>query len=451
MILRHFHLREQPFGVTPDTRYLYSSATHREALSSLLYGLQSGLGFVALTAEPGMGKTTLLFETMSKIQSAKKTIFLFQTIASPLDLMRAILIDLGIKDTQGSLVDLQSRLNETLVSQCASGTPLVLVIDEAQNLDDSILELVRMLSNFETSRQKLMQIVLSGQPQLAAKLASPSLLQLRQRISIFARLDPLSPSETTAYIEHRLQVAGYDSQVRLFTHGALALVAEYSGGIPRNINNICFNALSTAFALEQTTINSDLILEVLADLGMRPTDGKKAAPVSAMNGVLSVRRQPMQETSWGKRLIASNYMRFAVLCIIAIGIALFILRSNRGVATAPTVQAGSSTVVAAPPVVLPAPAASVVAAPPPEAAAAPQPQPDAPAPPQPVPSPIPSKWVSVHRGQTLHSICIEYFIDCGPENLRKIVELNPSLADENHIKSGQQIRIPITLTPSMKN
>ncbi|MBB6145193.1 type II secretory pathway predicted ATPase ExeA [Silvibacterium bohemicum] len=449
MILRHFHLREQPFGVTPDTRYLYASATHREALSSLLYGLQSGLGFVALTAEPGMGKTTLLFETMSKIQSAKKTIFLFQTIATPLDLMRAILIDLGIKDTQGSLVDLQARLNETLVSQCASGTPLVLVVDEAQNLDDPILELVRMLSNFETPSQKLMQIVLSGQPQLAAKLASPSLLQLRQRISIFARLDPLSPSETTAYIEHRLQIAGYDSPVRLFTHGALGLIAEYSGGIPRNINNICFNALSTAFALQQTTINADLILEVLADLGMRPADGKKTASAPAMNDVLSVRRQPEQETSLGKRLIASSYMRFAVLCIIAIGIALFILRSNRDVATAPTVQARNSTVAAAAPAVSPQPAASVVAAPPPEVAAAPQP--DVSVPPQPAPSSIPSKWVPVRRGQTLHSICIEHFIDCGPENLRKIVELNPPLADANHIKSGQQIRIPITLTPSMKN
>src|ERR1700678_3585255 len=217
MVLRYFKLREQPFGVTPDTRYLYASATHREALASLLYGVESGLGFVTLTANPGMGKTTLLFEALRRVQETAKTVFLFQTIATPLDLVRALLIDLGVKDTQGTLVELQTQLNEVLVSQSATGKRLVVAIDEAQNLDLSVLEAVRMLSNFETARQKLMQIILSGQLQLAEKLAQPELLQLRQRVSIFAHLKPLSAVETEAYIQHRLRVAGCSTDEPVFT------------------------------------------------------------------------------------------------------------------------------------------------------------------------------------------------------------------------------------------
>src|ERR1700683_3983114 len=162
MVLRHFKLREQPFGVTTDPRYLYGSATHREALSSLLYGLQSGLGFVTLIAKPGMGKTTLLFEVLRRLRDSARTVFLFQTISTPLDLFRALLIDLGVTDIPDNLVDMQAQLNELLVSQCATGKPLVVAIDEAQNLNESVLEAVRMLSNFETGRQKLMQIILSG-------------------------------------------------------------------------------------------------------------------------------------------------------------------------------------------------------------------------------------------------------------------------------------------------
>jgi len=146
-------LREQPFGVSPDPRYLYASATHREALASLLYAVDSGLGFVTLTAKPGMGKTTLLFEVLRRVRETARTVFLFQTISTPIDLVRALLIDLGAKDTHGSLVEMQAQLNEFLVKQSATGKRLVVVVDEAQNLDGSVLEAVRMLSNFETPRQ----------------------------------------------------------------------------------------------------------------------------------------------------------------------------------------------------------------------------------------------------------------------------------------------------------
>jgi general secretion pathway protein A len=279
MVLRHFNLREQPFGVTPDPRYLYSSGTHREALSALLYGIESGLGFVVLTANPGMGKTTLVFEVLRRLNETAKTVFLFQTISTPDDLFRALLIDLGIENPQGTLVDHQTQLNRILVSQSATGKRLVIFVDEAQNLDHPVLEAVRMLSNFETGHKKLMHIVLSGQLQLAERLIAPELMQLRQRISIFAHLTPLSIAETADYIHHRLKIAGWNSDRRLFTPAATAMIAQESQGIPRNINNICFNALSVACALKRTAIECDVIREVLADLDIRSITALAPPPV----------------------------------------------------------------------------------------------------------------------------------------------------------------------------
>jgi general secretion pathway protein A len=269
MVSQHFKLREQPFGVTPDPKYLYASASHREALASLLYGLQSGLGFVSLIAKPGMGKTTLLFDVLRRLRDTRTTVFLFQTIATPVDLLRAILIDLGTKDVRESLVDLQTQLNKVLLNQCAAHKSVVVVIDEAQNLNDSVLETVRMLSNFETASHKLMQIILAGQPQLAEKLMTPNLLQLRQRISIFAHLTPLSMTETAAYILHRLRFAGLETEASIFTPSAVALIARHSEGIPRNINNLCFNSMSLAFALKRTEIDSEIVDEVISDLNVR--------------------------------------------------------------------------------------------------------------------------------------------------------------------------------------
>jgi general secretion pathway protein A len=268
IVLRHFNLREQPFGGNPDPRYLFVSETHGEALSSLLYGLESGLGLLALTSKPGMGKTTLLFEALPWLEQTSKTVFLSQAISTPSELLRALLMDLGIANTEGSLVDLQFRLSQALVSQYNSGKRVVVAIDEAQRLDESVLEAVRMLSNSETARHKLIQIVLSGQPQLVAKLARPQLLQLRQRIPIFAHLEPLTAEETTAYVDHRMRVAGWESDESIFTDSALASIAHYSEGIPRNINNICFNALSFGCALRRNVIDVDVVDEVISDLDL---------------------------------------------------------------------------------------------------------------------------------------------------------------------------------------
>jgi general secretion pathway protein A len=267
MFLEFYGLREQPFGVTPDPRFLYISSTHREALASLYYGLETSRGFLTLIAPPGMGKTTLLFHLLERLRSTAHTAFLFQTQCDSRELFRYLLSDLGIDAGDQNLARMHEKLNEVLINDARAGKRFILVIDEAQNLEDSVLETVRLLSDFETPQAKLMQIVLAGQPQLADKLSRPGLAQLRQRISIVSRLEPFTPAETVMYIDHRLAVAGHNGDP-LFTYDALALIAVQSGGIPRNINNLCFNALSLGFAKGQKRIDAATVREILSDLSL---------------------------------------------------------------------------------------------------------------------------------------------------------------------------------------
>jgi type II secretory pathway predicted ATPase ExeA len=268
MILDFYSLREQPFGTTPDPRFFFPSETHREALASLLYGIDTGRGFLALISQPGMGKTTLIFRCLAQTRNKLRSVFLFQTICTPLDFLKLVLEDLGEKNTEGGIADLQSRLIQIVMAEARNGTQLIIIVDEAQNLDNSVLELIRMLSNFETSQHKLMHIMLCGQPQLARKLASPELVQLRQRISIIARLDPLSPEQTASYINHRLRAAGRTLDAGLFDSEALRLIATHSGGLPRNINNLCFNAITLGCVLRKQTIDAAVIHEVIGDLAI---------------------------------------------------------------------------------------------------------------------------------------------------------------------------------------
>jgi general secretion pathway protein A len=265
MYLEYYGLREEPFGVTPDPRYLYLSPTHREALASLYYGIQASRGFLSLVARPGMGKTTLLFRLLSQLRNSARTVFVFQTQCDSRDFMRHVLADLEIPTANESMAEMNEKLNALLLAEAKSGRQVVLIIDEAQNLDPTVLETVRMLSNFETPSAKLMQIVLAGQPQLADLLASPGMVQLRQRISIMSRLNPFTPEQTETYIMHRLRIAGCENDL-LFTQGALAAIARFGEGVPRNINNLCFNALSLGCAMQRKEIDRAVIEEVVADL-----------------------------------------------------------------------------------------------------------------------------------------------------------------------------------------
>jgi len=269
MFLDFYQLREQPFGVTPDPRYLYLSPGHREALASLFYGIETNRGFLSLVAEPGMGKTTLLFQLLQRWRGHVHSAFLFQTQCDSREFIRYLMNDLGLTSDGEDFVRMHSELNEFLFRETLAGRSVVIFIDEAQNLTDTVLETVRLLSDFESAEKKLLQIVLAGQPELAQRLSRPSMVQLRQRIAIQTRLDALPAAEVVHYINHRLQVAGYRG-TELFTPGALGLIAERSRGIPRLINNLCFNALSVGCATEQKQITSEVIRKAAVDLSLEP-------------------------------------------------------------------------------------------------------------------------------------------------------------------------------------
>ncbi|HVN19574.1 MAG TPA: AAA family ATPase [Dongiaceae bacterium] len=265
MFLKYFGFSEQPFGVTPDPRFIYLSPGHREALASLYYGIETGRGFLSLIAKPGMGKTTLLFHLLEKFRATARTAFIFQTQCTSREFMRFLMSELGYESGDQDFVRMHEEFNKYLVQEARAGKRFIIVIDEAQNLDPTVLETVRLLSDFETPRAKLLQIILAGQPELANKLASRGLSQLRQRVSIMAGLEQLSIEETKNYIQHRLKVAGYTGGP-LFTPQALARVAQFTEGIPRNINNVCFNALSLTYAMRQNIVDDGAVNEVIADL-----------------------------------------------------------------------------------------------------------------------------------------------------------------------------------------
>jgi len=430
MVLDYFKLREQPFGVTPDARYLFLSSTHKEALGSLLYGIDEGCGFLALIASPGLGKTTLLFHALHQLREKALTVFLFQTVCTSIDLLRALLAGLGVQETQGSLMQLQSSLKEVLLAQARLGKRVVMVIDEAQNLDDSVLELIRMLSNFETPREKLIQIVLSGQLELAEKIASPDLEQLRQRVSIFSGLIPFSREETQLYIHHRLQIAGYAFARPLFTRDALALIAEASHGIPRNINNLCFNALSLGYALQRKPIDSEIIRAVIADrdLGRFSKRTSLASQSGASGGQAAPAFRPAKRASSQSRGWTQKFA-FA----LALTLALF------GILVAGRWWPGNKAAIHAqsePLLVAPTPSDSA-----PRSVSNP-PSPIAGESPRAAPH---ESTVSVKPGETLLEICVASFGRCSPELLQEIRRLNPQMNNLDHIEPGQTIQLPLSV------
>ena len=266
-LLEFYELRQQPFDVTPDPAYLYFSPSHREALTSLKQGIEHFRGFMMLVAEPGMGKTTLLNKLMEELSESARVVFLFQTQCSSRELLCFILNELEVDHAGMDVVAMHRALNQALLEEMLRGRRFVLIVDEAQNLQEPVLETIRLLSDFETTHSKLIQIVLAGQPQIAETLMAPSLVQLRQRIAALANLKSLTPSETAAYIEHRLRAAGWSDKL-IFSSDALDQIAESSGGVPRSINNLCFNALLEGFHRGLEVVDADIVKEVAGKLNL---------------------------------------------------------------------------------------------------------------------------------------------------------------------------------------
>ena len=296
-LFSHFGLQENPFGVTPDIRFLYQSHTHREALTSLINGIDFGFGFQVLIGQPGMGKTSLLFSLLERFRTAAHTAFVFQPQNEPHDLLQSVLYELGTSSAETSLHKLFEQVNDVLYRAAREHKRVILVVDEAQNLEYVVLEALRQLSNFETPDAKLLQVVLAGQPQLAEKLAAGAHEQLRQRISAISRLRPLALGETEAYIKHRLATAGY-SGPDLFTEGGVRLIWNHSKGVPRNINTLCFGAMMMGFAERTKSIDESILEEAARALDLNSALADVFAmepPAAVMRG--NGRVQPTQKTT----------------------------------------------------------------------------------------------------------------------------------------------------------
>src|ERR1700758_3213008 len=260
-----FQLTRNPFDLTPDPTCFVPTTRHNETLASLYYGVRRHKGFVVVTGEVGTGKTLLLRCLLRLLEESRDVAYayLFHNSLSANEFLQYILLDFGLPASGKNKTEMLFELSQFLVSRSTKRMTTVLIVDEAHHLSTELLEEIRLLSNLETFDDKLLQIVLVGQPELDDKLDSVSLRQLKQRIALRTQLGPLNLEETQKYIEHRLQVAGADlDRVTLFPSATVKKIYEYSKGFPRLINTICENALITAYARQEQTITPDIIDEV---------------------------------------------------------------------------------------------------------------------------------------------------------------------------------------------
>lgn len=264
----HFGFREKPFKLVPDPDYLYLSRNHEIALAHLTYAVDQGDGFVVITGEVGTGKTTLCRIFLERLDDDIESAYIFNPKMDSIQLLASICNEFGLHTNQGNLKQLLDTLNGYLITKNHAGCKVILLIDEAQNLSVENLEMVRMLSNLETTRNKLLQIILVGQPELGDKLDSYELRQLAQRISLSAHLTPLGFRETIAYIRHRIHIAA-QRQLHLFTRGSYRRIFRFSGGIPRLINIACDRSLLTAFSLNRTKVTAAIAGIAIQELASR--------------------------------------------------------------------------------------------------------------------------------------------------------------------------------------
>jgi len=278
MYCEFYGMRERPFNVTADPKFLYLNARYREALASLHYGVTQRKGFITLIGEAGTGKTTLLKKLLNDLDPNTRTVFVFNTNVTFDEILEYIFGEFDLPVHNGKRLYMLQRLNAFLLDELREGRNVALLVDEAQDLDYSVLEDLRLLSNLETSKEKILQIVLAGQPELGQKLSNPGLRQLRQRVAVNCRLMPLTREELTEYIQSRLSSAGC-SDPRLFSREAEERVFEISAGIPRIVNVVCDNALVIGYAMGKKRISADVIDEASADLIATEANGLPAAVV----------------------------------------------------------------------------------------------------------------------------------------------------------------------------
>ena len=406
-----------------------------------------------------MGKTTLLYQLLEDLRDTTRTVLVSQTQCNPREFIEYILQGLGVEVKGMGLVAMHGKLNEILFEELLAGKRFVLVVDEAQNLDDAVLETVRMLSNFETHNAKLLQIILAGQPRLAAKLAQPKLSQLRQRIAVLSHLEPFTVEETGLYIEHRLKVAGYSGEP-IFDAASIRLIARQSDGIPRNINNLCYTSLLLASIRSLRTVTLETVQEAMKRLDMEslvpeplamadspaaPVASAVAAPVASAAGAGASRPRPVQMTAANKKDRPSNgYLtydagrkitrpnwpvRSAILAVVLLSGPLFLAilgRSELGLAKTSDIFHHASRALS--PQIFADQSEGAIASY------------DA--------EPQDTRGgqvltVMADPQQTLKDLTLRYLGHFDSDLSHKIRNLNPDLKDPDHLEAGQLIRIPL--------
>jgi general secretion pathway protein A len=265
MYLDFFDLQREPFQVTPDPAFFYLFPSHREALAAILYGVEQRKGFVAIIGEVGVGKTTILRAFLDRLDRDRtKVIYLLNADVAFGDLLRSLLQEFGIVPEAETTFAMENQLHRFLIEQFRQDRNVALIIDEAQNMPVQTMEGLRVLSNLETTTDKLLQIVFCGQPELEQKLAQPELRQLKQRIAVQARVAPLTPAESVCYIQHRLSTAGV-AGTAVFDKGAIDQIVAAAQGIPRVINILCDNALATALGYQERRVTRRIAKEIVRD------------------------------------------------------------------------------------------------------------------------------------------------------------------------------------------
>jgi type II secretory pathway predicted ATPase ExeA len=279
MYLNHYGLTEPPFGLTPDPKFIFKTESYLEALSTIKYGVEESKGIIIVVGEVGTGKTTTLRSAIQHFGRHVQSAYIFNPSLTGTEFFEQICgnFSLGLSRT-ASKPERLDALGRLLTQRHAQGLRTALIIDEAHGLPEELLEEVRLLVNFETSSEKLLQVILCGQPELSAQLNRPDLRQLKQRVSLRCSLKPLTPFEVNEYIRFRLKVAGA-TRVNLFEPEAVALISRISQGVPRVINNICDNALLYGFSSDCSVVGADLVQEVIQTLDLGPTE-----PVMAREG-----------------------------------------------------------------------------------------------------------------------------------------------------------------------
>jgi len=297
MFLKFFGLTSKPFELTPNPDFFFLTPSHREALAQLIYGIQEQKGFILMTGEVGTGKTTVLRALVQRIDSHGNFAFIFNSTLPFDEMLEYALADLVVADPRGTRAQRLIALNRFLIEQRRAGRNTIFIVDEAQNLSIETLEQIRLLSNFETNSAKLLQIVLSGQPELYAKLQRPELRQLKQRIGLRCRLAPMTAEQVGQYIENHLRVAAATRQ--LFTDEAIERIAAYSRGVPRMVNIVADHCLLSAYANQTRLVDTDIVKRAIAYLEDNERDSRARWKSAGSQTGMALPRRVMVAASAG--------------------------------------------------------------------------------------------------------------------------------------------------------